>query len=80
MAYQIMKSTPDALSVSMLSDVPDHDLAIPGSTNDSVLVEPDSTCAKIGMTRQHFHNLVVRVVPDSHGCVRTAGQHLRLIW
>jgi len=78
-----MKSTLDELVICLsatLSDIPDHDLAIPRATHDGVLVEPDAARAEIRVACQHFHNLSSLVVPDTHGVVRTAGQHLRIVW
>ena len=61
------------------SNVPEHNLAVPGATDNCILVQPNAAGAEVRMAGQHFHNLLVPVVPDAHRVIRTAGKHFRKI-
>ena len=70
MSYQIQRDG---------SNVPEHNLAVPGATDNCILVQPNAAGAEVRMAGQHFHNLLVPVVPDAHRVIRTAGKHFRKI-
>ena len=61
----------------MCSQVPDHNLAVPGASDYSALVKPDATSDHVRVARKHFGLLACGVVPDAHRVVAAAGQHLR---
>ena len=61
------------------SNVPEHNLAVPGATNNCILVQPNAAGAEVRMAGQHFHNLLGPVVPDAHRVIRTAGKHFRKV-